>query len=447
MELAKKKAESFCSDWAIKDIARDDNQVRFSESQIDINKNWEELKLELFLSQRRRTIDITINDLTEQSINKTLEYCEKLLRVAKLNTNYKNMPLGPFKYDISIQNKIFDPKVVDFDEKAIELVEKASEASLHEGAKRVAGTFFFGNSEVMLINSLGAKGSYRRTNLNFRIRAFAEDMYATGEALTCSTHLNDTFDPIGAGTEAGSICKQAIGGKTGRPGIYNLIIYPKVSTELQAPTPGIAMNLYVKKMGLAWLTGKKEGDKIANDKISAWDDGTIEYGLGSAPFDDEFVPSQRTLLIDEGTLHQYFCNTSLAKKGEASTSNAGITLPRPTNIVFSTGDHTLEELMEISDKPTLLVTSTWYTRYQSYAPPGVLSSLPKDGLFLVKDRGKKLEPVRQLRINSDHFHMLEHTTALGNKLKQVSTWLSPSNSPVFAPYMLIEDIKMTTGTK
>jgi PmbA protein len=272
-------------------------------------------------------------------------------------------------------------------------------------------------------------------------------MYATGEALSCSTHLDKNFDPVGAGEEAGIICKQAIGGKKGKPGIYNLIIYPKVSTELQAPTPAIGLNAYVRKMGLSWLVGKKEGDKIANEMITAWDDGTVEYGLDSSPFDDELVPTQQTLLIDKGLIKRYFTNTSLARKDEKSTGNAGITMPKPSNTVFSTGDHTLEELMEISEKPTLLITSTWYTRYQSYAPPGALSSLPKDGMFLVKQRGKILEPVRELRINSDHFHMLEHTLGLGKNLKQVNTWLSSSGNTIFAPYMLLGDIRMTTGTK
>jgi len=145
--------------------------------------------------------------------------------------------------------------------------------------------------------------------------------------------------------------------------------------------------------------------------------------------------------------NQYFTNTSLTRKNQESTGNAGITMPRPSNTVFAAGDHTLEELIEISEKPTLLITSTWYTRYQSFAPPGVLSSLPKDGMFLVKNKGKILEPVRELRINSNHYHMLENTIALGKEIKQVSTWLSTSGNPVFAPFMLIEDIKMTTGTK
>ncbi len=447
MERAKKTLERFCTDWAIKGIIRNESQIRFSENKIDINKNWDDVRLNLFLSKKRRTIEMMISDLRPGAIEKTLNDSEKLLDVAQRNSNYKRLPEGPFKYDNEIQNKIFDTKVVGLGEKAVDMVEEATDACISQGANRVAGSFFFGDAQFYLFNSKGLEGNYKRTNLNFRIRAFAKDMYATGEALSCSTHIDKKFDPVGAGKEAGIICKQAIGGKKGKPGVYNLIIYPKVSTELQAPTPAIGLNAYVKKMGLSWLVGKKEGDKIADEKISAWDDGTVEYGLDTSPFDDELVPTQKTVLIDKGVIKQYFTNTSLARKDETSTANAGITMPKPSNTVFSTGDYNLEELMEISEKPTLLVTSTWYTRYQSYAPPGALSSLPKDGMFLVKDKGKILEPVRELRINSDHFHMLENTLALGKNLKQVNTWLSTSGNTIFAPYMLLGDIRMTTGTK
>jgi predicted Zn-dependent protease len=98
------------------------------------------------------------------------------------------------------------------------------------------------------------------------------------------------------------------------------------------------MNAYTQKMGLAWLVGKKEGDEIANEKLSVWDDGTIDYGLATAPFDDELVPRQRTLLIDNGLVKTFFNNTSLLKKDNVSTGNAGITVPKPTNTVFSAGD-------------------------------------------------------------------------------------------------------------
>jgi PmbA protein len=447
MELIKKHLVDFCTDWSIKGIIRNENQIRFSNSCIDINKNWEEIKLSLFLSKNRRTTEISINDLHPGTIIDTLKYCENLLNAAKLNTNYKKLPEGPFEYDASIQDKIYDEKVASLGESAIDLVQDAIDASLNQGAQRAAGSFFYGDTQYFIENSKNIEANYKQTHLNFRIRAFAEDMYATGEAFSCSTHLENGFSAINAGEEAGSICKQAEEGKKGKPGLYNIIIYPSVAVELQAPTPAFAMNAYMKKMGLSWLIGKKEGDKIANNIVSVWDDGTMEYGLETSPFDDECVPSKRTLLIDRGLIKNYFTNTSHCKKNQKSTGNAGITMPKPTNTVFSTGDYTLEELMEISEKPTIVITSTWYTRYQSYAPPGALSSLPKDGMFLVKDKGKVLEPVRELRINSDHFHILEHTTALGKNLRQVKTWLNMSGNTIFAPYMLIEDIRLTTGTK
>jgi len=443
----KNQLKKFCTEWVINGIYTNQNQIRFSEKNIDIHKNWDATRINIFLSKKRRTSEITIDDLRIKSIDQTLKYCENLLNSSKRNTNFKHLPKGPFKYDSSIQNKIYDENVVKLEEHAIDYVEKSIEACIRQGAVRAAGSFFYGYLHNFLETSEGIEGNYKRSNLNFRIRAFAEDMYATGEALTVSTHLEKDFDPIAAATEAGQICKQAIGGKKGSPGIYNIIIYPKVSTEIQAPTPALAMNKYVMKMGLSWLIGKKKGDKIGNAKVTIRDDGTREYGLATSPFDEEGVPRKRTILIKDGIIQNFFTNTSLSEKDEESTANAGITIPKPTNTVFKPGDHTLEELMEISEGPTLLITSTWYTRYQSYAPPGVFSSLPKDGIFLVENHGRNLTPLRELRINSNQYEMLENTIALGKENKQVSTWLSTSNNTVFAPYMLIKNIKMTTGTK
>jgi PmbA protein len=445
MESVSKKLEAFCDQWSIKGIVKEENQIRFSNNEVDINKHWDEIKLNLFLSQKRRTMDITINDLRAPLIEKTLKECEEKFRVCKMNVNFKSLPEKP-STDFAKVN-IYDDKVRNLGEKAIDLVHLASEAALQEGASRVAGSFFYGTSSFIIKNNIGNTHRFKRTGLNFRIRAFAHDLYSTGEGISCSTHLNHGFNAQEAGIEAGSTCKMAMGAKKGTPGLYNIIIYPKVATELQAPTAAIAMNSYVQKMGLAWLVGKREGDVIASEQVSVWDDGTMDYGMESAPCDEELVPTKRTLLIDNGRIKQFFTNNSLSKKGNISTANAGITVPKPTNTVFSTGSYSLEELMEITEQPTLLITSTWYTRYQSYAPPGAFSSLPKDGMFLVKNKGKTLESIKELRINSNHFQMLQNILALGKNAKQVMTWLSTSNNPVFAPLMLIKDIQMSTATK
>ncbi|MCJ7650148.1 MAG: hypothetical protein MUP85_16175, partial [Candidatus Lokiarchaeota archaeon] len=109
MDFIKTRIERFSTDWSIKAVLKNENQIRFSENQIDINKNWNEIKINLFLSHRRRTLDIVINDLRPEAIDKALLNCENLLKMAKLNINYKKMPEGPFNYK---SLNIYDEKVV-----------------------------------------------------------------------------------------------------------------------------------------------------------------------------------------------------------------------------------------------------------------------------------------------------------------------------------------------
>jgi PmbA protein len=82
----------------------------------------------------------------------------------------------------------------------------------------------------------------------------------------------------------------------------------------------------------SFLTGKL-GEKIADERITVIDDGTIPGLFGSSPFDDEGVPTRRTPVIERGVLKNYLLNTYTARKlnmkttGNASrgiTGNAGI---------------------------------------------------------------------------------------------------------------------------
>jgi PmbA protein len=82
----------------------------------------------------------------------------------------------------------------------------------------------------------------------------------------------------------------------------------------------------------SFLAGKL-GEKIASEKITLIDDGTIPGLFGTQPFDDEGVPTRRTPVIEKGVLKSYLLNTYTARKlgmkttGSASrgiTGNSGI---------------------------------------------------------------------------------------------------------------------------
>ncbi len=77
----------------------------------------------------------------------------------------------------------------------------------------------------------------------------------------------------------------------------------------------------------SFLAGKL-GQKIADERFTLIDDGTLPGLFGSQPFDDEGVPTRRTPVIEKGVLKNYLLNTYTARKlGMKTTGNAsrGIT--------------------------------------------------------------------------------------------------------------------------
>ena len=63
----------------------------------------------------------------------------------------------------------------------------------------------------------------------------------------------------------------------------------------------------------SFLAGKL-GQKIAADNVTIIDDGTIPGLMGTSPFDDEGVPSRRTVVVENGILRSYILNSYAARK-------------------------------------------------------------------------------------------------------------------------------------
>jgi PmbA protein len=72
----------------------------------------------------------------------------------------------------------------------------------------------------------------------------------------------------------------------------------------------------------SFLAGKL-GEKVASENVTVADDGTLPGLFGTSPFDDEGVPSRRTVVIERGVLKSYLLNTYAARKlGMKTTGNA-----------------------------------------------------------------------------------------------------------------------------
>jgi PmbA protein len=100
----------------------------------------------------------------------------------------------------------------------------------------------------------------------------------------------------------------------------------------------------------SFLAGKL-GEKIASEKITVIDDGTIPGLFGTQPFDDEGIPTRRTPVIQRGVLRNYLLNSYTARKlglkttGNASRGITGNAAIGPGNFFLEAGARAPEDII------------------------------------------------------------------------------------------------------
>jgi TldD protein len=101
----------------------------------------------------------------------------------------------------------------------------------------------------------------------------------------------------------------------------------------------------------------KKGEKIAHESLTAWDEGLSTDEFGTIDMDDEGMPAQRTLLIENGILKNFLSDrTGSVRTGHPRTgsgrrqSYAYAAASRMRNTYIAPGDYTTDELFASIDK-------------------------------------------------------------------------------------------------
>jgi TldD protein len=101
----------------------------------------------------------------------------------------------------------------------------------------------------------------------------------------------------------------------------------------------------------------KKGEAIAHSAVTAWDEGLTSDAFGTIDMDDEGMPAQRTLLIENGILKNFISDragslrTGHPRTGSGRRQN--YTFPaasRMRNTYIAPGDHSVDDLLASVDK-------------------------------------------------------------------------------------------------
>ncbi|MFO8019910.1 MAG: TldD/PmbA family protein [Promethearchaeia archaeon] len=458
------------NDVIAKLVKNQEYQIRFSNSQIDIFKQWNNHFLELFMdykkwySLRHKISVISIQNPTKEKIQKQISQGMEKLKNLPKTLLYWGMDKRDHSY--KKMDNLHDSRITTFSEKAPSLAQSAINSAMEQGAKKVAGVLYFGDQKTGVLTGYNNGGTYDNSYYRLTIRSFLGPE-SSGQDVVVGRDLSEIEQKFRkAGKNSGKLAKMAENGVQGKPGIYDLILSPMVGANIFNHLLNGANPVYI-IAGMSCLKGKMN-QKIGPNNLTVHDDATIPEGLNSRPFDFEGTPSQSTPLIKKGKLVGLIQNTSSAKiwrllyilrlrfwKKFKTTGNSylggvldeslgpRLLAPIPSNYVYSPGDSTLDELIEDSQKSTIYVTSNWYTRFTNYTE-GNFSTIPRDGMFLIKD-GEIKKPIRKLRITEDLLGMCNRIASIGKKPRQIKWW--EVDTPTFIPNIKVKDCHLTAATQ
>lgn len=133
------------------------------------------------------------------------------------------------------------------------------------------------------------------------------------------------------------------------PGNHPVIFTAKTMHLLLAPFE-MGCNGKLVQKGISPLAGKL-GEKILDERVTIYDDATVDFAIGSYPMDGEGIRSRRTPLFEKGVLKNYLFDLQTAGMMSAKSTGNGNrgfgSQPAPgcTNIIVETGDITLEDMI------------------------------------------------------------------------------------------------------
>ncbi|MBF0521124.1 MAG: TldD/PmbA family protein [Nitrospirae bacterium] len=253
------------------------------------------------------------------------EVLENALEAAKWTQRDENIEFSPKQIYTDVD--IYDKNIVSVKEDdVIAIAMDIERAALNESPKikRVRNaSASVSVSEIHIANTDGLSGAYSSTHCSFSVMAMAEENgdSQSGWHYETNRYLPKASTAASVGKTAALKALELLGAKAFKSLKTSIVMDNSVAVDFLSLIASSLSSENVQK-GKSMLADKLS-QAIISKHINIIDDATMPGNSASRPFDSEGVPSQRTVLIDKGTLKGYLYNLYTAKKDNVrSTGNA-----------------------------------------------------------------------------------------------------------------------------
>jgi len=378
------------------------------------------------------------SDLSAEGIRKLVE---SALDLASISTEdpHAGLPepseLGALAGDL----QLFSPDISGIDtDSRIELARQTEEAAFNadpritnsEGASFDAYT-----GERVFANSRGFLGSYRVSSCSLSTTPVARE----GDSMerdfwySSSRSYAGLETPDAIGRRAAERTVRRLGARKVATQKVPVVFDPLTARSLVGNIFDAVQGDAIYR-GASFLAGKL-GERIASENVTIIDDATLPGLFGTSPFDDEGVPSRRTVVIDRGLLSSYLLNCYTARKlGSKTTGNASRGITGNTgvghgNLYLEKGRQTPEEIIR-NIRQGLYVTELIGSGVNI-----VTGDYSRGAAGLWIENGEFAYPVSEITIASTLQQMLGQMESIGSDLE--------FRGSIAAPTLVIRE--MTVG--
>jgi PmbA protein len=229
--------------------------------------------------------------------------------------------------------------------------------------------------------------------------------------------------------DATTIAISTLKAKPIETGKYSIIFMPSVFAAILRAllVPAVRADQVQKNRS---PLAKKLFTKVLSENITIVDDGAAPNMIGSAPFDDEGVPTKRKTVIDKGVLLTYLYDTYTAYiDNQESTGNAvrpGLgspPTPNATNFIVIPGTKSVEDI--IRDSRDVLVVYSTIGEWLSNPVNGNLGATATNAIYY--RNGEPVQPVKGITISGNIYKLLnEDFEALSREVELVANMLVPA---------------------
>ena len=265
---------------------------------------------------------------------------------------------------------------------------------------QVSGILLDVDHSIFLANSEGLCTRDRQIRTRLAVDAVAEK---DGQTQTGSCRpgrrmgleMFESISPRAVGLEAGRQAVTMVNAGYCPAGVIPVAIENGFGGVIFHEACGHSLEASSVAYGRSQFAGKL-GQKIANEKVTAIDDGTIPNAWGSINIDDEGTPARKNVLIEKGVLKSYMVDKFNGRRmGMESTGNAR----RQSYAYTPTSRMTNTYLAPGSDRNEDIIASMEYGLYARHMGGGSVNSVTGEFNFTVLEgylvrNGKICEPVR-----------------------------------------------------